>query len=31
VFHVPRRAGNHPRLTFGFLVVLVIVAAGLIA
>jgi CubicO group peptidase (beta-lactamase class C family) len=31
VFHVPRRAGNHPRLTFGFLVGLVIVAAGLIA
>ena len=31
MFHVPRRAGNHPRLTFGFLVVLVIAAAGLIA
>jgi len=31
VFHVPRRAGNHPRLILGVLIVLVIVAAGLIA
>ncbi len=31
MFHVPRRAGNHPRLTFGFLAVLLVVAVGLIA
>jgi CubicO group peptidase (beta-lactamase class C family) len=31
LFHVPRRAGNHPRLTFGILAVLLLVAVGLIA
>jgi len=30
VFHVPRRAGNHPRLIFATLAVLVVAAAGLI-
>lgn len=28
MFHVPRRAGNHPRLTFGLLAVLAALAAG---
>jgi len=28
LFHVPRRAGNHPRLTFGLLAVLAALAAG---
>lgn len=28
MFHVPRRAGNHPRLTFGLLAVLAAFAAG---
>ncbi|RZJ46098.1 MAG: class A beta-lactamase-related serine hydrolase [Brevundimonas sp.] len=31
MFHVPRRAGNHPRLIVGLLVALVFIAAGLIA
>ncbi|GAA0636169.1 serine hydrolase domain-containing protein [Brevundimonas lenta] len=31
MFNVPRRAGNHPRLTFGALAVLFAVAAALIA
>lgn len=31
MFHVPRRAGNHPRLALGLLVALFVVAAGLIA
>ncbi|RZJ41126.1 MAG: class A beta-lactamase-related serine hydrolase, partial [Brevundimonas sp.] len=30
MFHVPRRAGNHPRLALGFLVVLLITVIGLI-
>lgn len=30
MFHVPRRAGNHPRLILATLAVLVVVAAGLI-
>jgi CubicO group peptidase (beta-lactamase class C family) len=29
LFHVPRRAGNHPRLAIGFLIVLVLAAGGL--
>ncbi|RZJ41604.1 MAG: class A beta-lactamase-related serine hydrolase, partial [Brevundimonas sp.] len=30
MFHVPRRAGNHPRLAFGILAVLLITVIGLI-
>lgn len=29
MFHVPRRAGNHPRLAIGFLIVLVLATGGL--
>lgn len=31
MFHVPRRAGNHPRLTAALVIGLVLIAAGLIA
>ena len=31
MFHVPRHAGGHPRLAIAFLVLLVVLAAGLVA